>query len=82
MTEEREMTEDVDFMTKTKFSKMIESTVRELRMSHMDAIIHLCEKHNIEVEDCRKYVSNVVKEKLEVEAMNLNFFPKSNELPV
>lgn len=76
------MTEDVEFMTKTKFSKMIESTVRELRMSHMDAIIHLCEKHNIEVEDCRKYVSNVVKEKLEVEAMNLNFFPKSNELPV
>ena len=76
------MTEEVEFMTKTKFSKMIESTVREFRMSHMDAIIHLCEKHNIEVEDCRKYVSNVIKEKLEVEAMNLNFFPKSNELPV
>ena len=76
------MTEDVEVMTKAKFSKMVESVVREKRLSHMDAIIHLCEKHNIEVEDCKKYVSNVIKEKLEVEAMNLNFFPKGNELPV
>jgi hypothetical protein len=74
--------ESVDFMTKVKFSKLIESVVREKQMSHMDAIIHLCEVHNIEVEDCRKYVSNVIKEKLEVEAMNLNYFSKPNELPV
>ena len=74
--------ETVDFMTKSKFSKLVESTVREKQMSHMDAIIHLCELHNIEVEDCRKYVSNVIKEKLEVEAMNLNYFAKPNELPV
>ena len=74
--------EDVEFMTKTKFSKLIESTVRELQISHMDAIIHLCEKHNIEVEDCRKYVSAVVKKKLEVEAMNLNYMPKVGELPI
>jgi hypothetical protein len=48
----------------------------------MDAIIHLCDKHNIEVEDCKKYVSKVIKEKIEVEAMNLNYFPKQGELPV
>lgn len=74
--------EDVEFMTKAKFSKLIESTVRELQVSYMDAIIHLCEKHNIEVEDCRKYVSAVVKKKLEVEAMNLNYMPKVGELPI
>ena len=72
----------VEFMTKVKFSKLIESTVREHQMSHMDAIIHLCDKHNIEVEDCKKYVSKVIKEKIEVEAMNLNYFPKQGELPV
>ena len=76
------MSEEVEFMTKAKFSKLVEATVRELQISHMDAIIHLCEKHNIEVEDCRKYVSTVVKKKLEVEAMNLNYMPKQNELPV
>ena len=76
------MSDEVEFMTKAKFSKMIESTVRDKQLSHMEAIIHLCEKHNIEVEDCKKYVSNVIKDKVEVEAMNLNFFPKANELPV
>ena len=74
--------ESVEFMTKSKFSKLIESTVRSYKISHMDAILHLCEKHNIEPEDCKKYVSNVIKEKLEVEAMNLHYFPKQNELPV
>jgi hypothetical protein len=77
-----EQNESVEFMTKAKFSKLVESTVRRHQMSHMDAILHLCEQHGIEPEDCKKYISNVIKEKLEVEAMNLNYMPKSNELPV
>ena len=76
------MNDSVEFMTKAKFSKLIEATVREKQLSHMDAILWLCEQHNIEPEDCKKYVSNVLKEKLEVEAMNLNYFPKQNELPI
>ena len=75
------MSDSVEFMTKAKFSKLIEATVREKQLSHMDAILWLCEKHNIEPEDCKKYVSNVLKEKLEVEAMNLNYFAKVAELP-
>ena len=71
-----------DFMTKARFSKMVEHTVIEKQLSYMDAIIHLCEQYQIELEDCKKYVSPVIKQKLEVEAMNLNFFPKGNELPV
>lgn len=76
------MTEEVEFMTKAKFSKLVESVVREKRISHMDAILYICEKNQIEPEDCKKYVSNVIKDKLEAEAMNLNFIPKSNELPI
>ena len=74
--------EQVEFMTKAKFTKLIETEVRKGKLSHMDAIIHLCEKHAIEVEDCKKYISVIIKEKVEVEAMNLNYFPKSNELPL
>ena len=73
---------EVEFMTKVKFSKMVEAVVRQDRLSHMEAILHLCEKYEIEPEDCKKYVSNVIKDKLEAEAMNLNFIPKSNELPI
>ena len=76
------MSEAVEFMTKTKFSKLVESTAREHQMTHIDAVLHLCEQYGMEPEDCKKYVSNVVKEKLEVEAMNLNYLAKLNELPV
>ena len=77
-----EMNEDIEFMTRAKFSKLVEQTVREYQMSHMDAVIHLCEQYQIELEDCKKFVSKVIKEKLEVEAMNLNFIEKSNSLPI
>ena len=72
---------EVEFMTKAKFSKLVEAVVRQDRLSHMEAILHLCEKYDIEPQDCKKYVSNVIKDKLEAEAMNLNFIPKGNELP-
>ena len=74
--------DEVDFMTKARFSKMVESTVKEKQLSHMDAVIYLCEKYQIDLADCKKYVSPVIKQKLEVEAMRLNFFPKGNELPL
>jgi heterodisulfide reductase subunit B len=77
-----EQNDDIEFMTRAKFSKLVEQTVREYQMSHMDAVIHLCEQYQIELEDCKKFVSKVIKEKLEVEAMNLNFLEKSNSLPI
>jgi len=58
---------------------MIEDTVRQKVMTYMDAVIHLCEENTIEVEDVKKYISTSIKEKIELEAMNLNFLPKSGE---
>ena len=75
------MTEEI-FLTKVKFSKLVEETALHDNMTYMDAIIHLCEKNNIDLEDARKFVSPTLKGKLEAEAMNLNFLPKSNTLPV
>jgi len=74
--------DSIEFMTKSKFSKLVDAVVLEKRISYMDAVLHLCEKYNIDPEDSKKYVSTVVKSKIEVEAMNLNFLPKSNELPL
>ena len=68
------------FLTKSKFTKLIESTVAELKIPYMDAIIKLCEKNEIEIEDIRKFISPVIKDKLEAEAMNLNYLPKKNSL--
>lgn len=74
--------DDLEFMTKTKFSKLVENTVSRKSMSYMDAIIFCCEENGIDLEDSRKYVSTVIKSKLEAEAMNLNFLEKGATLPV
>ena len=69
-------------LTRIKFTKMIEDTVNDYSLSYMDAIILLCEKNNLEIEDIKKYISEPIKEKLEAEAQKLNFLPKGNELPI
>ena len=45
------MTIEQQFLTKTKFAKLIEETVKDLKIPYMEAIIHVCEKNNIEPED-------------------------------
>ena len=70
------------FLTKAKFTKLVESVVKKHRSSYMDAVIHVCEDVDLELEDVRKFISPTVKEKLEAEAMRLNFLPRGNTLPV
>ena len=61
-------------------TKLIESTVAEKKMPYMDAILQLCEKNDIDIEDIKKFISPIIKNKLEAEAMNLNYLPKKNSL--
>jgi hypothetical protein len=46
----------------------------------MEAILHVCDKNDIEPEDVKKFISPIIKDKLEAEAMQLNFLPKGNTL--
>ena len=76
-----EDSEETNFLTKKRFSKMVEGTVRNKRMSYMDAVVYLCEDNNIELEDVKKFLSPSIKDRIEAEAMGLNFLPKGNTLP-
>lgn len=69
-------------MSKKKFSKMVEKMVRTTELSYMDAIIHLCEENQMELEDVKKFLSVSIVENLESEAMQLNFLEKQNTLDV
>lgn len=71
-----------NFLNKKKFSSMVETAVRMNSMSYLDAIVWLCEKNNIEIEDIKKYLSTPIVENLEKEAMDLNILPKVNTLDV
>tara|TARA_Y100000114_G_C11698132_1_gene297060 strand:+ start:155 stop:394 length:240 start_codon:yes stop_codon:yes gene_type:complete len=70
-----------NFLTKKKFGKMIEDTVRDKRLSYMDSIIWLCDENKIDLEDVSKYLSPVIKQQLEYEGQKLNMLPKGNTLP-
>tara|TARA_A100001035_G_scaffold252637_1_gene225262 strand:+ start:2280 stop:2522 length:243 start_codon:yes stop_codon:yes gene_type:complete len=74
------MTVEDQFLNKAKFSKMIENTVIEKSIGYMEAILLVCENNAIEPEDVKKFVSPVIKDKLEAEAMALNFLPKTNSI--
>lgn len=74
------MTIEQEFLTKSKFTTLVEKTVGELKISYMDAVLHLCEKNDLEPEDMKKFVSPIIRDKIEAEAMALNFLPKQNTL--
>ena len=74
------MTIEEEFLTKSKFTSLVEATVSELKLSYMDAVLHLCEKNDLEPEDMKKFVSPIIRDKIEAEAMALNFLPKQNTL--
>jgi len=74
------MTIEQEFLTKSKFTQLVEKTVGELKISYLDAVLHLCEKNDLEPEDMKKFVSPIIRDKIEAEAMALNFLPKQNTL--
>jgi hypothetical protein len=51
---------------------------------YMGAIIHYCERNNIEIESIAKYIKKnlVLKAKLQQEAEDLNYIQKTSRLPI
>ena len=69
-----------DFLNKSKFTQLIERTVSELKIGYMDAVLYLCDKNDIDPQDVNKFISPIIKGKIEAEAMKLNFLPKTISL--
>lgn len=72
----------LEILTTQKFSSIIEETVQEKRLSYMDAIVWWCEKNEMEVETAAKLINGIIKEKIKVEAQELNYLEKSAKLPL
>lgn len=71
-------------LTSEKFIKEIENLVTRYDLDYMDAVVHYCEKNNIELEAAAGIIrSNLrIKAKLQDEAEELNFLPRRAKLPV
>ena len=73
---------ELSFLTPTKFSTLIEEMVQEKHLSYMDACLEYCKDNNVEPESLGRLVNKVLKQKIQVEAENLNFLQKSSSLPL
>jgi uncharacterized protein YllA (UPF0747 family) len=72
----------LNILTRTTFSVIIEKLVCEKKISYMDAIVHYCENNELEVESAAKLINTIIKSKIECEAQELNFLPKTAKLPL
>lgn len=65
------------FLNKNRFTQLVHDTVTQLKSSYMEAILHICEQNNIDPQDVKRFVSPVIRDKLEAEARQLNLLPKT-----
>lgn len=64
------------FDNSREFSLYIEKVVKEKRISHMDAVLYYCKENFIEPEDIKKLINKSLRDKIKVNATELNYFPK------
>ena len=68
---------------KKGFSKKVENMVQKRGGTYLEAVIELCEKHEIEPGIVAKSLSKPIIEKLKVEGQDLNILPKQEvQLPI
>ena len=83
-TKELEQAIESKFLTPQKFAIEIEKIVAEDELNYIDAILHYCEKNNLEVESITKLISKPLKERLKWDATRLNFMKRTSraKLPI
>jgi folate-dependent tRNA-U54 methylase TrmFO/GidA len=70
-------------MNSKEFSIEIEKLVKEHKdMTYIDAVVHYCEKNELDVGTVNPLVSKTLKQKIELEAQALNYLPKTGVLPI
>ena len=73
---------ELDIITPTKFSLLIEQMVKTKNISYMDACLEYCKEKEIEPNSIARLVNKSLKQKIQMEAEQLHFLPKTNSLPV
>lgn len=61
-------------ITKEWFSAQVERIVAREKLPYMDAVIELCEKHDIEPAVGASYISKSIEQHIKQEAIELNFY--------
>lgn len=67
-----------------KFYKEIETLVKKHNLNYIDAVLHYCEKNEIEIEAAASMIkSNMrIKSQVQSEGEELRFLPRTAKLPI
>jgi hypothetical protein len=79
------MTEDIfGIKTPTEFMGEIDKLSLEKRISYLDAVVLYCEQNNIEIETAASLIkgSTKMKARIQDDAEDLNYLPKTRKLPI
>ena len=65
-------------MNSKKFGLIIEEIVKTKKISYMDAVIKYCDENEIDTSTVGNLINKSLKEKIQIEAENLNLIHKSS----
>ena len=68
------------FKTATEFSLHIETLANDMRLSHMDAVLHYCAENYLEPDEVAGLISKSLKDKIEMDMRESNLLPKTATL--
>ena len=68
----------------TQFMLEIDKLVEEKKMEYIEAVMYYCNENDIEIETAAALIKGSAKRKAKIqfEAENLNYLPKSGKLPI
>lgn len=71
-------------LSSNAFFESIQSLSTNLNIDYIEAVIHYCERNNIEIETAAAMIKQNSREKakLQINAEALNYLPKSAKLPI
>ena len=64
------------------FSLEVEKLALEKKITHMEAVLEYCKEHQLEPDAVGRLISKSLKDKIEANARDLNYFPKRAKLPI
>ena len=67
-------------ITTKSFVAQIEELVKTKRMPYLDAIHYICKEKDIEPERIVRFIDKSLKEKIQLDAEELHYLPKSSRL--
>jgi hypothetical protein len=70
------------FRSPNEFSLYIEEKVTKEKVGYMDAIIQYCEEIDIDIESISKLINQSLRDKVQNEAEDQNYFKRRGKLPL